>query len=170
MCFHVKVLICWLHDRLLLLLLLIALFVNVVGVGGNGGGVGLVMVVLFSWCAAALFIRVGLRAELCPFRRVAVFVCSSAASLSSCFCSCSCSTKEHYVNRKLLVVEERHSPMLRPSRGGKPPCHQVMLPRSFFDRTIILRWWLEGQVSPLHHLFLRGFLVVFCVLTFAHTA
>eukprot|EP00904_Undaria_pinnatifida_P000319 jgi/Undpi1/10288/HiC_scaffold_28.g12740.m1 len=27
------------------------------------------------------------------------------------------STKEHYVNRKLLVVEERHSPMLRPSRG-----------------------------------------------------
>lgn len=30
------------------------------------------------------------------------------------------STKEHYVNRKLLVVEERHSPMLqqRNSRGG----------------------------------------------------
>jgi len=34
--------------------------------------------------------------------------------------SCHFSTKEHYVNRKLLVVEERHSPMLqRNSRGGE---------------------------------------------------
>lgn len=38
-----------------------------------------------------------------------------------------CSTKEHYVNRKLLVVEERHSPMLqRNSRGGeKPACGRI---------------------------------------------
>lgn len=40
--------------------------------------------------------------------------------LSCCCRTYFCSTKEHYVNRKLLVVEERHSPMLqRNSRGGE---------------------------------------------------
>ena len=46
-------------------------------------------------------------------------VCSMYRSFGTCCSFSPCSMKYHYVNRKLLVVEERHSPTVRRNSRGE---------------------------------------------------